>query len=207
MIPHGTEEWHSARAGRWTASMAPDLMARRKDGTPMKKAMDAVLKIAWERVAGQPCESFTTYAMRRGNELEDQAIAAYEAETLSSVSPGGLVLHPTIDSVAATPDSLVGDDGLLETKCPDSEVKFITYLTDEQSLPDEYKWQVHFQLWVTGRKWCDLVAYDPRMVPKHQLVVRRIERCADKIAEIESAVSAGEVLVEAIITNIGKAAA
>ena len=80
-----------------------------------------------------------------------------------------------IEGVAgASPDGLVGDDGLLEFKCPMAG-KHLTYLFRDE-VPKDYVLQVQGQLWVTGRKWCDFVSYCPglpifvkRMTPDKKL--------------------------------------
>lgn len=206
IIPHGTDEWFAARVGKWTASAAPTLMDRLRDGSPSKKARDLIKQVAWERLAGQPYEVFRTRAMTRGSDMEDGALCAYEAQTLSTLSPGGLVMHPELPNVAATPDAFVGEDGLAETKVPASGVKFLDYHTGDE-LKIEYQWQVIFQLWVTGRQWCDLVAYDPRMTPRHQLVIKRVKASPEMIEELAAAVTDAEARAQKIVRDItGEAA-
>src|SRR5690606_27016310 len=96
----------------------------------------------------------------------------------------GLVLHPTIDMACASPDGLVGDDGLVEIKCPNTA-------THIQTLPDEaidgkYIKQMQFQMACTGRLWCDYVSFDPRLPAEMQLFIARVERDPKMIAELEA---------------------
>lgn len=199
-IPHGTDDWFAARVGKWTASMAPALMDTVKSGAPSKKAVDLTKRIAWERLAGQPYEARQSYAMRRGQDTEPEALMAYEALTMATLAPGGLIVSQDLP-VAATPDGFVDEDGLVEAKCPDSGVKFLDYLTTD-ALAAEYGDQCQFQLWVTDRQWCDLFAYDPRMTPARQIALTRLYRDEGRIAEIAAAVEDAEARVAAIVSDL-----
>ena len=87
---------------------------------------------------------------------------------------------------------MVGDDGILEIKCPMGSTHTETLMT--QDIPSKYVPQVQFQLLVTGRKWCDFVSYHP-MFPKHlQIFVKRIE--ADPVYQQELEVEVKQFLKE-----------
>jgi predicted phage-related endonuclease len=97
------------------------------------------------------------------------------------------VQHPKYTLVGGSPDSFVGDDGLLEIKCPyTTKVHLNTLLTN--TIPPEYRWQIQGNLWVTGRQWCDFVSYDPRCPAGVDMVVIRAERAEDEIDELEEKV-------------------
>jgi predicted phage-related endonuclease len=97
-----------------------------------------------------------------------------------------MIQHPSIDMAGASPDGLVGTDGLLEIKCPNSATHADTLLYGKPS--GDYVLQMQWQLACTGRKWCDFVSYDPRMPQHLQLFIKRFERDDAKIADYEHAV-------------------
>jgi predicted phage-related endonuclease len=88
----------------------------------------------------------------------------------------------------ASPDGLVGEDGLVEIKCPNTATHIDTLLTG--IIPDKYFKQMQFQMAVTGRSWCDFASYDNRLPERMRLFVKRIERDAEAVAEIEREVRA-----------------
>jgi hypothetical protein len=96
------------------------------------------------------------------------------------------VPHPTIEGAGASPDGLVGDDGLVEIKCPNSAGMIEALLT--QTVPGKYNTQMQMQMACTGRQWCDYVVFDPRMPQKAQLFIHRVERDDNWIDETEKEV-------------------
>lgn len=188
LIPHaqGTPEWLKARAGVFTASCFGDLMAMTKSGPSTSRAR-LITKLAIERITGEAQSTFQNDAMRRGNDLEPFARAAYEAETGLLVQTVGLALHDVHPFIGASMDGLVGD-GLVEFKCPDSQDKHVSNLRDG-SHAVEYAWQIHGQLLVAGPKylWTDVVSFDPRFPDGLQLAIKRVMRDEKVIAQIEAA--------------------
>jgi predicted phage-related endonuclease len=98
------------------------------------------------------------------------------------------VQHPTIADVGCSPDGLVGDDGLVEIKCPNTATHLETLLG--QTVPGKYETQIQFQMACTGRQWCDFISYDPRMPEQMRMFVRRVYRDDQRIAELETEVVA-----------------
>lgn len=157
-----TAEWFNDRIGCLTASQANDALARSKrDNKPLKGYFDLIDKLVAERVTGQPIGTATTVAMQWGIDHEDEARNRYEIETGEIVDLVGFIPHPDIPWFGASPDGLVGEDGLIEIKCPATT----THLRriKEGVVPEEYKAQMQVQLLCTGRKWVDFVSYDPRV--------------------------------------------
>ena len=140
-----------------------------------------------ERLTGTPAESFTNAAMAWGSEKEPDARRAYEWQTDCSVVEIGFVPHLTIAMSGASPDGLIGDDGLVEIKCPNTATHIDTLLG--QTAPAKYVTQMQWQMACTGRKWCDFVSYDPRLPEEMSLFVRRVERDETRIAELEAMVA------------------
>lgn len=198
-MKQGTPEWFAARMGRVTASRIADIIARTKSGPSASRQAYAV-QLALERITGQREEGFTSAAMRRGTELEAEARASYEAERGELVQEVGLIDHPTIAMAGASPDGMVGGDGLLEIKCPDSK-QHLEYLR-LQTVPAKYKPQVQWQMACTGRAWCDFASYDPRFPEGLQLHIVRVQRDAEYIAELETEVTAFLSEVEQIVADI-----
>lgn len=177
-----TDEWYAARAGKITASRIADMMAKTKAGWGASRAAYAAELIA-ERLTGQPVDGFTSAAMQWGIDTEPQALAAYSFLTDCAVDPVGFVPHPDFDMGGASPDGLVGADGLVEVKCPNSKTH-IEYF-EAGNPPRKYLLQMQWQMACTERAWCDFVSFDPRIgEPLLQTFVTRVERDDDLIAEI-----------------------
>lgn len=183
MSAQGTEAWFADRLGKLTASRMADVLARIKSGEAASRANYRAELVA-ERLSGKRQESFTSKQMQWGTESEPLAISAYEAEFGVLVEKTGLVDHPAIAMSGASPDGLVGDDGLIECKCPDTKTHIETILSD--SVPSRYMPQIMWQLACTGRAWCDFVSFDPRMPMEQQLFVKRVQRDEALIAEYEA---------------------
>lgn len=164
-----SEDWHSERCGKVTASRVKDLNAKPSKG----KALNAIaLTILAERVTGVQEEIKPTAAMQWGIDQEPYAIAAYENKTGNFVLGNGVIDHPFIEMFAASPDGLVGKDGQVEVKCPSTTTHLNTLLT--KTVPDEYTPQITCQLACTRREWCDFVSYDPRLEPELQIIIIRV---------------------------------
>jgi len=185
-IIQGSDAWLAIRLGKVTASRVADVVAKTKSGWGASRANYMAQLIA-ERLTGTPAESFTNAAMAWGNEKEPDARRAYEWQTDCSVVEIGFVPHPSIAMSGASPDGLIGDDGLVEIKCPNTATHIDTLLG--QRVPEKYVTQMQWQMACTGRKWCDFVSFDPRLPEEMSLFVRRVERDDTRIAELEAMVS------------------
>ena len=131
-------------------------------------------------------QNATLSAMQWGTDHEPDARAAYEFFRDACVTEVGFVDHLTIAMTGASPDGLVGDDGLVEIKCPNTATHLDTLLS--QTVPAKYVTQMLWQMEVTGRKWCDFVSFDPRLPESMSMFVKRVERDDKRIAELRSAV-------------------
>lgn len=196
----GSPEWHAARCGSVGASSIADLTATLKGGGYGASRANLMARIIAERLTGVPQESYTNEAMRWGTETEPQARSAYAFMADVDVTEIGLVVHPTIDGSHASPDGLVGDDGLVEIKCPSTATHIDTLLSGK--IADRYVQQMLWQMACTGRAWCDFVSFDPRMPGDLQLFVQRVHRDAARIAEIEDAVRLFLLETQAKITKL-----
>jgi putative phage-type endonuclease len=181
----GSAEWLQDRCGKVTASRIADLMARTKTGWGASRANYAAQLVA-ERLTSCVAPSFTNAAMIHGTETEPEARRAYEFFVDRDVQQVGFIPHPSIPMCGASPDGLVGTDGLLELKCPQTATHIDTLLTG--TIPDKYLKQMQFQMACTDREWCDFASYDNRLPERMRLFVKRVERDAEAIAEIEAAI-------------------
>lgn len=191
------DEWLANRVGKITASRVKGIDAKPQKGKALNATM---LKLLKERLTGTVKELRVNEAMQWGIDHEPDAIAAYENITGEFVVGCGLIDHPTISMSGASPDGLIGKDGLLEAKCPNEETHLNTILT--QQVPDEYMPQITWQLACTGRKWCDFVSYDPRFSEDLQTVIIRVMRDDVDIEAIENEVAACNAKLNEIIENL-----
>lgn len=195
-----SQEWMLARAGAFTASRASDLMAKTKSG-PSASRGNLLTLLAVERLTGQPVETYSNGAMQRGIELEGEARDAYSFETGYPVEEAGYIAHPDIERCGCSPDGLVGDDGLVELKCPASMAKHLDALRTG-SHAQEYAWQLQHQLMVTGRKWVDAASYDPRFPDGLQLAIKRVYRNETEITELREAIKVADKEVQAMVAEM-----
>lgn len=187
MADQGSTEWHMERLGRVTASRVADIVAKTKSGYSTSRDNYAAQLIV-ERLTGVPTESFTNAAMQWGTDMEPEARAAYEFYRACDVDQVGFVPHPDIGDTGASPDGLVGTDGLIEIKAPLSATHIDTLL--RRVVPGKYITQMQWQMACTGRQWCDFVSYDPRMPESMRFFCTRVERDASMIADLEREVIA-----------------
>jgi putative phage-type endonuclease len=195
----GSAGWLQERCGKVTASRIADLMARTKTGWGASRANYAAQLIA-ERLTDCVAPSFTNAAMQHGTETEPEARRAYEFFIDCDVHQVGFLPHPSISMAGASPDGLVGEDGLLELKCPLTATHIDTLLTG--SIPDKYFKQMQFQMACAGRQWCDFASYDNRLPERMRLFVARVNRDDAAIAEIEAHVIEFLAEIEATVGNL-----
>ena len=160
--PQGSDEWRLARIGKATGSRIKEAFATTKSGYSASR-LAYCTQLAIERISQTPYESgFITDDMTRGTELEGEARFSYEEATGNVVHEAGFVYLDTV-LAGCSVDGLIGDDGMVEIKCPRSHTHIGYILADQ--VPPDYVPQMTHNLWVMGRKWADFVSYDPR-VPK-----------------------------------------
>lgn len=179
-----TDDWYKARLGVPTASRFSDIISKTKSGASASRAKYKS-ELVSEILTGVSRDNYTSSAMVWGTENEDTARLEYELLTGRSVDEIGLCLHDSFNA-GASPDGLIGDDGTMEIKCPDTSTHINTLKTG--NAPKTYYAQIQGQLWITGRKWCDFVSYDPRLPENAQIIVIRVERDDEYIDDLEEEV-------------------
>jgi putative phage-type endonuclease len=143
------------------------------------------MRLVAERLTNEIQESFSSPAMEWGVKYEPMARMAYEIARETFVDTTGFWKHTSIPWVGCSPDGLVGTEGLVEIKCPNTTTHLDYLLAGE--IPAEYYKQIQGQLWVMNREWCDFISYDPRMPERKRLFIKRCYRSNDSIADIEEA--------------------
>ena len=186
MADQRTDEWFQQRLGKVTASNLHKVLAKTKTGYGADRG-HYLTQLVLERITGQKADSYTNAAMQFGIEQEQFARAAYEAHRGVLVEEVGFLPHPTIPMAGASPDGLVGDDGMVEIKCPESAT-FLEVLLSKNPVAGKYFAQMQWQMRCADRPWCDYVVFDPRFPQKIQLVIHRVNRDDRWLAEAETEV-------------------
>ena len=186
--PQGTQEWLQIRLGKITSSTIHKIMSSKENSSTRTRLLQDLI---FERISGSPTKNIVTAPMARGLELESEARKAYELQN-EIVTLSGFIEHPTIKDAGASPDGLVGDDGLIEIKCLNK--KSHEEIIRKQILPRQYYIQIQFQLACTQRLWCDFVAYHPdanqplyvqRIMPEIKLIKEIHDKALVFISEVE----------------------
>lgn len=180
-----SDEWFAARLGKVTASRVSDVCARTKTGYGASRA-NYMAQLVVERMTQRVEPSYSNAAMQWGTDTEPLARAAYENERNVFVEETGFVEHPVIFMAGASPDGLVGSDGLVEIKCPNTSTHIETLLNNR--IKDEYILQMQWQMACANRQWCDFVSFDPRMPEPLQLKIIRVNRDDQAITTLETEV-------------------
>jgi putative phage-type endonuclease len=178
-----SEEWFQARLGKVTASRVVDVLAKIKSGESASRR-NYKIQLVSERLTGEKQETYINQAMQDGIDREQFAREKY-VQQFGEVEEVGFIQHPTLEA-GASPDGLVGTDGIIEIKCPMGSTHTETLMTQE--VPSKYVPQIQFQLLVTGRKWCDFVSYNPMFPENLQVFVRRVFANKEYQKELEDEV-------------------
>ncbi|UTO29105.1 lambda exonuclease family protein [Bartonella harrusi] len=184
-----TAEWFQARLGKVTASNVYNVLSKTAKGLPTSKYEDYKIKLMTERLTGEISQSYITPSMQWGIEHEEDALKEYEFIYDADVIKCGFIPHPTIEMAGASPDGLIGEDGLVEVKCPQSTTHLRFFMYDE--IKPEYIAQMQFQMACTGRKWCHFISYNPQFVGRStglRMKVKRIHRDDEQIEQLTKAV-------------------
>lgn len=185
MIEQGSKEWLEQRYGNASASRIKDVIAKTKSGYSTSRER-YMTELVLERF-GVFKEPFTNKYIEWGIEQEPFARATHEIKQGIIVQECGFILHPTIKHSGASPDGLIGNDGVLEIKCPDTHTHF-NYLLDGVA-PAEHIAQMEWQIACTGRKWADFVSYDPRAPEGLDYFYVRYTPSPERIKELENEVA------------------
>lgn len=192
-----SEEWFKARLGKVTASRVADVLAKIKTGESASRRNYKVQLVS-ERLTGEKQETYINQAMQDGIDREFYARERY-VQQHGEVEEVGFIQHPNLEA-GASPDGLVGDDGLIEIKCPLGTTHTETLMTQE--VPSKYIPQIQWQLRCTGRKWCDFISYNPMFPENLQLFVKRVEADEQYQLMLEKEISDFLIEVQTVIDRL-----
>jgi len=150
-IIQGSPEWFNMRVGKVTASHAQAI------GNNGKGLDTYLLEVVSEMFSSAQKDQYSNEHTERGNELEPLARSMYELQENVEVEEIGFAEYN--DFVGCSPDGLVGDDGMIEIKCPDDKTYF--NLLMNENIDSSYIWQCQMNLLILEKKWCDLIFYNP----------------------------------------------
>jgi len=193
LCDQGSPEWQGLRLGIPTASAFAAIMAKGRGNAESRTRQSYLYKLAGELITGQPMEGFTNVHMERGKALEDEARTTYTFLTEAHCERVGFVRN---GRKGASPDALVGADGLLEIKTKLPHLLIEALLRGE--FPPEHKAQCQGQLWITERAWVDLVIYWPGL----PMIITRAWRDEGFIHELAQAVDAFNTELDGIVDRI-----
>lgn len=205
-------DWLKERLGNITGSQFGKFVVQTRDKTGYKLstgkvAKDLIYKIAWERLLkegnisnGLGRLSINSQSMQHGNDYEGMAIAKYQEVTGKEVVYEQKYIAKT-EWIGGTPDGFIGEEGLIEVKCPFNGGNHLQTLLTGEIYNNDYVYQMQGYLWITGRKWCDFVTYDPDLIDELQLSITRVER---NEAIIEGIAQVVELVIEKIKEIIKK---
>ena len=179
-------EWLQIRCGCVTASHVADVVLKQKNGKYYAARKTYMVDLLAETLTGRASEHYVSVPMMYGIENEKLAVANYEFATGVDTEKIGFVTHPTIKRAGASPDRLVGEDGLLECKVPNTTTHLEYF--EAGVPPEEYIPQMAWQLACSGRKWVDFCSYDPRLPEEFGLFIVRYNRDEELIAQMEEEV-------------------
>lgn len=182
-------DWLALRAGKFSGSEAAILLSK---GETKRKL---ILEKATEHIIGKPCNKnkFLTDDMARGIMLEPMARELYIETTFNDVVEVGFIERD--DFSGCSPDGLVGADGMIEIKSPKDTVFVEQKISDKIKL--DYYLQMQYNMFISGRKWCDYVAYNENF----PLLIKRYERDEECIKQIETSLQDGIDKVKEIINK------
>lgn len=181
-VEQGSPDWHAVRAGIPTASEIHKLTMKGRSGEPSKTRREYQLRLLGERITGAVIQTWSgNEHTERGHLWEPEARALYGL--LREVRPQTIGFMRR-GRVGASPDSLIGEEGLLEIKTKLPHLVLDCALTG--LVPADHIPQIQTQLWISGRKWCDFLAYWRGLPP----FICRVERDDAYIATLDAAATA-----------------
>jgi predicted phage-related endonuclease len=185
----GTDEWFKIKVGKFGSTDANTVSVNGKG------LETACFDKAAEIITGEIPQGYTNENMERGIKLESSARLLYELKTGNSVQEVGFIEYS--DFVGGSPDGLVGDDGILEVKCPTNRV-FVQFLCDRK-IKKDYFFQMQHLMFITDRKWCDYVVYNENL---DRIEITRVERDEKAIEKIKVGLEAGEKKIKSILERV-----
>lgn len=204
-------EWKKERMGNITGSNFGKLVVKDKKGgytlSISQSAENLIYRIAWERLLKSGNASnglgrleINSRETNYGSDWEDHARVMYEQATGNKVVSDNRYFTKD-EYIGGTPDGFVGDDGIIEIKCPYNGGNHLKSMLTGTIYNSEYIYQIQGYLWITNRKWCDFVTYDPDMPEELQLNIIRITRDEEIISGIDKVLKMVKERIKEILNN------
>jgi exodeoxyribonuclease (lambda-induced) len=192
-----SDEWHEQRKGKFTASEIYKLMGIKALGETGKGyAFDKAI----EELYGETEETFVSYDMQRGIELEPLAFSKFQElkdpEFLQVETCGFFNFG---EDAGSSPDGLVGEDAILEIKCPKPSTFFKLVATNE--IKDQYLYQMQLQMMATNRNKAHFFNYCiiDGIEYWHEIIVTKDDVICDKM---EARIKEASELKQEYINNL-----
>ena len=187
-VEQGSPEWHALRCGKATGSRVASICRKVKSGGYSADRANYLAELVLERLTGRAAETYVSRDMEIGTLREPDARVEYELRHRCEVEQIGFVDHPTIAMSGASTDGFIGDDGLLEIKCP-IPATHLSYLR-AGVVPSEYLPQIMWNFACNPtRQWCDFCSFHPDFPEPMVLFTVRVLRDDDKISFYEGHVA------------------
>ena len=187
-----TEDWYNIRKGKMTASNAETIIANGKG------LETYIYNLMAEYYSSAEKENYINADMQRGIDLEPEARLEFEFYTDLDVQEVGFIEYN--EFIGVSPDGLIGDDGLIEIKCPNDSIYFKLLLSN--NIKPEYIAQMQMQMYVTDRQYCYFVSYNPNF--EKSLYIKKITRDEEMIEKLKKGLERGTQLIKEIKENFRK---
>ena len=187
-----TEDWYNIRKGKMTASNAETIIANGKG------LETYIYNLMAEYYSSAEKENYINADMQRGIDLEPEARLEFEFYTDLDVQEVGFIEYN--EFIGVSPDGLVGDDGLIEIKCPNDSIYFKLLLSN--NIKPEYIAQMQMQMYITERQYCYFVSYNPNF--EKSLYIKKISRDEEMIEKLKKGLERGTQLIKEIKENFRK---
>ena len=196
----GSDAWKQEKMGYVSAGSVSDVLATGRGSAESKVRESYKWEIVTQRLTGIRTDGFVSDAMTWGIETEPLARIQYEVKYNTFVEQAGFIKHPNFEWLGASPDGLVGSDGLVEIKCPNTKTHLQTLINDK--VPTQYIPQMQCQMEVIGRDWCDFISYDPRLNEPLKFFCKRVVRDDEYISSMKIEVAKFLEEVELLIIKL-----
>lgn len=154
----GSEAWFAVRKGIPTSSEFKKIIGVKKEAKDKITRQAYLRKLAGELLTGEVIEGYKNHHMERGNAMEDEARSDYVFMTNTEVTRVGFIRN---GNAGASPDSLIGNDGILEIKTAIPEI--LIEKIEANKFPSEHVFQCQGNLWIAEREFIDIKVYWPKM--------------------------------------------
>ena len=211
-IQGGAPEAEAMRAAGYKQRPTSESVRKALAGEQIEKPSDTAMRyaqlLALERIAKQPLdETFSTFAMRRGIELEPVARALYEDRMGVIVETPGFVVTEDREFGYSSDGFVLGQEGGIEVKTPSASDKVAGVWLDPEPVIAEYEMQIRGGLWLKRWKWIDLVVYTPWLASiGKDMFIHRFHRDESVIEDMESKLFVFSRLVNEIVGRLKRPA-